>query len=85
MNKPNKHQDGNWTECLRRPLELYMRVMHQSIPSANIPPPGKPPGNFFEVVKSPAPGQNFPSTARARGKKHLPLGSILEDLVSLSC
>ena len=28
-----------------------------------------PPGNFFEVVKSPAPGQNFPAKARPRGKK----------------
>ena len=45
------------------------------------PPPGKPPGKFFEVVKSPAPGQNFPAEAW----KHLPPGSILEDLVSFSC
>ena len=43
-------------------------VMHQSIPSANIPP-GKPLGNFFEVVKSPAPGQNFPAKARPLGQK----------------
>ena len=38
-------------------------VMHQSIPSANIPP-----GKFFEVVKSPAPGQNFPAKARPPGQ-----------------
>ena len=44
-------------------------LMHQSNPSANIPPPGKPPGNFFEVVKSPAPGQNFPAKARPPGQK----------------
>ena len=42
--------------------------MHQSIPSANIPPPDKPPGKFFEVVKSPAPGQNFPAKARPLGQ-----------------
>ena len=35
--------------------------MHQSIPSTKIPPP---PGNFFEVVKSPASEQNFPAKAR---------------------
>ena len=33
-------------------------VMHQSIPSTNIPPPlGLTPGEFFKVVKFPAPGQ----------------------------
>ena len=42
--------------------------MHQSNPNANIPP-GKPPGNFFEVVESPAPGQNFPAKARPPGQK----------------
>ena len=63
----------------RRGSAADISVMHQSIPSANIPlGPGKPPGNFFEVVKSPAPGQNFPAKAR-------PPGSILEDLTSLSC
>ena len=34
------------------------------------PPPGKPLGNFFEVVKSPAPGQNFPAKARPPGQKN---------------
>ena len=43
--------------------------MHQSIPSANIPPPGKPPGKLFEVVKSPSLGQNFPAKARPWGKE----------------
>ena len=38
-------------------------LMHQSIPSANIPP-----GKFFEVVKSPAPGQNFSAKARPPGQ-----------------
>ena len=36
---------------------------------ARTSPPGKPPGNFFEVVKSPAPGQNFPAKARPPGQK----------------
>ena len=49
------------------------RFMHQSIPGANIPP-GRPLGNFFEVVESPAPGQNFPAKARPPGQKHLPPG-----------
>ena len=41
-------------------------VMHQSIPSAkNISPPGE----FFEVVKSPAPGQNFSGKAWPLGQK----------------
>ena len=31
--------------------------------------PTKFPGTFFEVVKSPAPGQNFCAKARPRGKK----------------
>ena len=42
--------------------------MHQSIPSGNIPP-GKPPGNFFEVVKSLAPGHNFSAKAKPPGQK----------------
>ena len=42
--------------------------MHQSIPSANIPQ-ANPQGNFFEVVKSPAPGQNFPAKAQPLGQK----------------
>ena len=48
----------------------YMKhpmVMHQSILSANIPL-GKPPGKFFEVVESPAPGQNFPAKAQPPGQ-----------------
>ena len=46
---------------------------------------GHTPGEFFEIVKSPAPGQNVSAKARPPGQKHLPLGSILEDLISLSC
>ena len=33
------------------------------------PPPWETPGEFFEVVKSPAPGQNFPAKARPPGQK----------------
>ena len=43
-------------------------VKFHSIPSAKIPL-GKAPGNFFEAVKSPAPGQNFYAKARALGQK----------------
>ena len=59
--------------------------LNASINSKHEHPPGKPPWNFSEVVKSPAPGQNFPAKAWAPGKKYLPPVSILEDLVSLSC
>ena len=38
--------------------------MPQSIPGANIPP-----GNFFNVVKSPAQGQNFYAKARPLGQQ----------------
>ena len=45
-------------------LEIYVSVnskCHLCISQFQVPtsPLGKPPGNFFEVVKSPAPGQNF--------------------------
>ena len=55
---------------------------HTSSPPTSPPPSGTPPGNFFEVVKSPAPGQNFCAKARPRGKKAPSPG---EYLVSLSC
>ena len=45
-----------------------VNVIHQSIPSANTPP-AHPTGNFFEVVKSPAPGQNFCAKAGPPGQK----------------
>ena len=45
-------------------------IMHQSIPSTNIPPPPPPPrGIFFKVVKFPAPGQKIFAKLRSRGKK----------------
>ena len=37
--------------------------MHQSIPGASTP------GEFFELVKSPTPGQNFYAKARPPGQK----------------
>ena len=49
------------------------------------PLPGKTPGEFFEVVKSPARGKNFLAKARPPGQKTPTPGSILEDLVSFSC
>ena len=45
-----------------------LKFMHQSIPSTNIPP-GLTPGNFFNVVKFPAPGQKIFAKLRPRGKK----------------
>ena len=41
---------------------------YTSVNSKPPTPPGKPTGNFFEVVKNPVPGQKF-STKRLRGKK----------------
>ena len=42
--------------------------MHQSIPSTNMPP-GLTPGEFFKVVKFPAPGQKLFAKLRPQGKK----------------
>ena len=53
-----------------RPTAECQRLMHQSISRANIHRPGQTPGEFFEVVKSPAPAQNFPAKARPPGQKH---------------
>ena len=47
-----------------------IHVMRQSIPSANIPPPGQTPGEFFEVVKSPALGQILSAKARPLGHEN---------------
>ena len=58
-----------WSKMTLKIKTAHISIfMHQSIPSANIPP-GRPPGNFFEVVKSPAPGQNFPAKARPPAQK----------------
>ena len=57
--------------------------MHQSIPSANIPRAN--PGDFFWGSQKPAPGKISLQKHDPRGKIHLSPGSILEDLVSLSC
>ena len=51
-------------------------VMHQSIPSANFP--RAKPREFFEVVKSPATGQNFSAKARPRDKKTSTPGEYFE-------
>ena len=42
--------------------------MYQSIPSTNIPP-GLTPGEFFKVVKFPAPGQKIFAKLLPQGKK----------------
>ena len=44
-------------------------IMHQSVPSTNIPP-GRPPGKFFKVVKNPALGQNVSAKARPPGQEN---------------
>ena len=51
---------------MTEPLKSFL-LMHQSIPSTNIPP-GLTPGEFFKVVKFPAPGQKI--FAKSRGKKN---------------
>ena len=56
---------------------IYMVIMHQSIPSANIPP-SKPAGKFFEAVKSPAPVQNFSAKARPLGQENTYPGEDFE-------
>ena len=50
-------------------IRLYESYASINSKREHPPPPGKPPGNFFEVVKSPAPGQNFPAKARPPGQK----------------
>ena len=59
--------------------------LNASISSKREHPPRQTSEEFFKVVKSPALGQNFPKKHGPQGKKYLPPGSILEDLVSLSC
>ena len=49
--------------------ETALIVMHQSIPSTNIPPRADP-GEFFKVVKFPAPGQKIFAKLRPRGKRN---------------
>ena len=55
-----------WTGARGR---IPITLMHQSIPSTNIPPPGLTPGEFFKVVKFPVPGQKMFAKLRPRGKK----------------
>ena len=48
-------------------VHVSVAIMHQSIPSTNIPPELNP-GEFFKVVKFPAPGQKIFAKLRPRGK-----------------
>ena len=48
--------------------DCFQNIMHQSIPSTNIPP-GLTPGEFFEVIKFPAPRQKIFVKLRPQGKK----------------
>ena len=64
--KRAKHDAPNWINCViifpiwEKSGKFYSKdrgkLMYQSIPSVITPPPGQTPGEFFEVVKSPAPG-----------------------------
>ena len=49
-----------------------------SVNSKRQHPPGKPPGNFCEVVNSPAPGQNFSAKARPPGQEKTYPGEYFE-------
>ena len=51
--------------------------MHQSIPSAGIPPKQNA-REFFEVVKNPAPGQNFSAKALPLGQENTNPGEYFE-------
>ena len=59
----DKKQLYNWL------VDFQLSVMHQSIPSTNIPPRADPRGIFFKVAKFPAPGQKIFAKLRPRGKK----------------
>ena len=52
------------------PCDSNACLMHQSIPSTNIPP-GLIPGEFFKVVKFPAPGQKVFAKLWPQGKKEI--------------
>ena len=56
-------------KSLSRLLSKQNSKHNASINSKREHPPGKTPGNFFEVVKCPAPGQNFSAKARPLGQK----------------
>ena len=44
-------------------------IMHQAIPSTNISPPWQAPGNFFDIVESPALWQNVSAKGQPWDKK----------------
>ena len=52
-------------EIITLVISYFGELMHQSNPSANISP-----GNFFEVVKSPAPWQKFSAKAQRPGQEN---------------
>ena len=65
--------------------EYAESVMHQSIPSTNIPPPRAHPRGNFLSGQEPCPGAKFFCKRTAPGtRKYLPPGSIVKDLVSFS-
>ena len=47
---------------------------YASVSSNRQHPPGNPPGNFFEVVKSPAGAKFFCKSTAPGTRKHLPRG-----------
>ena len=55
-------------DCLGELMNITEVLMHQSIPSTNIPP-GLTPREFFKIVKFPAPGQKIFAKLRPRDKK----------------
>ena len=57
-------------------LQSHNKVMHQSIPSANTPPPpSKPPGTFLRWSK-PCPGAKFSCKSTAPGAKNTYLRGV---------
>ena len=55
-------------EMLTKKLE-YNDTNYASVNSKHQHPPGLTPGEFFKVVKFPAPGQKIFAKSRPRGKK----------------
>ena len=73
----------SWLEYIHKICPSSLNGLNASI-NFKREHPRQTPGEFFEVVKSPAPGQNFSAKAPPPGQKTPTPGSILEDLVSLS-
>ena len=67
-------QSSQYKKLKNDPItSLTLAIMHQSIPSANIPP-GRPPGNFLRWSKALPRGKIFLQKHDPQGKKHLPRG-----------